>query len=113
MIAALDVFMTDVAYHVPWSADDPAGGPPEFGTPTRRRCRIEEGTWNVMNAEGQEVVSRRRVFVEGPLTLDARDRLILQDSLPTEEDIRFAPLIIRPALQKDVDGTIDHAEVYL
>ena len=112
MRAAFHRMLTDIVYHAPFLDDDASGAPPTFGPVVRRRCRIERGNFNVLNAQGQEVPTKNRIFLDGSVTIDPRDRLVLDVDAPTIEDVERASPIMALAVQREPHGVIHHVEVW-
>lgn len=52
-------------------------GAPQFGAGVVHRARIEWGPKNVLNAQGQEVVSGARIYLDRTTALDSRSRVTL------------------------------------
>ena len=52
-------------------------GAPTFGSAISYKARIEWGPKNVLDAQGQEVVSKARVFIATSNAIDTRSRITL------------------------------------
>lgn len=111
MRAAFYRLLTDLVQHVPYAGE--VSGAPTYGSVVERRARIEHARKAVRNAAGEFVESQALVFVEGPLSMDVRDALLLQATTPTATEIAQASPILALALVKDIDGTVHHAEAYV
>lgn len=79
-------------------------GNPQFGAPVAYRCRIAGGARDVTNAQGQEVVSNRRIFVSTTAAIDTRSRI----TLPTRCSPTNPPIIKVEAVSgaRDVHHTV-------
>jgi hypothetical protein len=104
MHEALQRLLTDTIEHHAYLGQDSYGAP-LYAPLVRRLCRLEAMVRRVVDAQGQERVSRSRCFFDGDVTLTLRDKLLLPDGT--------SPPILQLASVKDVDGSVDHWELVL
>jgi hypothetical protein len=95
---------TDTVQHAAYAGQD-AYGKPNYATPVSRSARVEYKVRRVVDATGQERVSRSRVFLDGDVTIDMRDQLVLSDGTRPPILVLYSP--------KDLDGNVSHHEVSL
>lgn len=77
----------------PFTGNDGYGAP-QFGAGTSYRARIEWGPKNVMNAQGQEVVSNARIFIATTAAIDSRSQV----TMPAGRGPANPPIImVKPA----------------
>ena len=81
-------------------------GAPQFGAGVSYRARIEWGPKNVMNAQGQEVVSSARIYVSCKTAFDSRSRVTLPAGRgPVNPPI----LLVKPATgMRGIHHTVIH-----
>lgn len=72
-------FMHQVITIEPLTGRDPQGGEPTYGPPQRYRGRIVDKNQLVVDAEGQERLSRTTVWVYGAPMVGGSDRVTLPD----------------------------------
>lgn len=84
-----------------------------FDLPVQRRARIDRSTRQIRNAAGEFVNSEALVFIEGPVLINERDALLMQNDTPTDAELLAAAPIIKVDHVSDIDGTISHAEVFV
>lgn len=104
MHQALLAMLTDTVIHAAYVSQD-AYGKPVYGTPMSHPARVEYKVRRVVDATGQERVSRSRVFLDGDVTLDLRDRFTLPDGTMPPILVLYSP--------RDLNGSVDHHEVSL
>lgn len=104
MQAALRAMLTDTLVHAAYLTQDGYGAP-IYAAAVSIPARIEWEIRRVVDAMGQERVSRCKVFLDGAVVIDLRDQLILPDGTK--------PPLLSLASPRDLDGTIAHHEVML
>ena len=104
MHSALTAMLTDTVQHAVATGQGDYGQP-LAGPPVARAARIEYKVRRIVNAQGQEVISRCRVFVDGTTPVGIQDTVVLEDGT--------APKIQLVYCVKDVDGSAHHYEVML
>lgn len=103
MHRALQALLTDTVSHAAYTGQDGYGSP-IFATAVTHPCRIEEKTRRIVTAQGQEAMSRGKLFFDGDVAIGLRDRLTFEDGT-------------RPALQlvymvRDETGAVNHSEIF-
>lgn len=78
-------------------------GKETFSAPVSRRCYVEPSTRQVLNADGETVVTSARVYMAGVFGWSVTDKLILPDG--------SSPPIIRVATFYDETGAPHHEVV--
>ena len=104
MDRALVAMLTDTITHAAYVSQD-AYGKPTYATGVSRPARVEYKVRRVVDATGQEKVSRAKVFLDGTVTLDLRDRITLSDSSTAPILLLYSP--------HELDGSVSHHEVSL
>ena len=104
MHSALRAMLTDTVSHAVATGQDDYGQP-TYAPATARPARIEYKVRRIRNAQGDEVISRCRVFLEGSPAVGIQDQLLLPDGT--------APKIQLAYEVHDVDGSPHHCEVLL
>ncbi len=102
MDAALRALLTDTVTLAAYTSQDVYGSP-TYASPQTVPARIEYKVRRVVDHTGQERVSRARVFLDGDVVLDLRDRVTLPDGT--------SPPILALYSVRDVDGSISHHEI--
>src|ERR1044072_392029 len=102
MQGALQALLTDHLLHEPYVGQDEYGAP-QYGAGTLRPARVEYTMRRGMTAQGQEAVSRARVFFDGDANIQLRDRVTLPDATQ--------PAMLMLNKVSGVDGMVDHFEV--
>lgn len=104
MDAVFQALLTETLTIAAYTGVQDGYGQPTFGSPVSVPARLEYKTRRIVTATGDERLSRCRAFLEGTLTLDLRDKLILPDGTSPPMQLIYAP--------RDEGGAIDHYEVY-
>jgi hypothetical protein len=104
MDPALAALLTDTISHATYTGQD-SYGTPTWATPVSHPARIEWRVRRMMTAQGEERISTVRVFLEGTVVVEPRDKLVLSDGT--------APAIQRVTRLTDETGAWHHTEVYL
>ena len=78
MDAALQAMLTDQVTYQRYVSQDGYGAP-TFATGIVLPARIEYKLRRIVNAQGEERMSRAKVFLDGAIPLDLRDKLVLPD----------------------------------
>lgn len=104
MHRALLAMLTETITQEVFAAQD-AYGKPIYSAPVSLAARVEYKPRRVVDATGQERVSRATVFLDGTAVLGMRDRLTLPDGTSSPIMQLYGP--------RDVNGSIDHWEATL
>jgi hypothetical protein len=99
---ALRAMLTDTMTKEAYTGQD-SYGKPTFASPVSLAARVQFLLQRVVDATGQERVSRATVFVNGDVVIDLRDRLTFADGTSSP--------ILRLYSPKDLNGAIDHWEI--
>ena len=99
MLAAL---LTETCLLEAYSGVQDSYGTPQYAAPVQLPARVEYGPTRIVTAQGEERLSRARVFLDGTVAIDLRDRLTLPDST--------TPALLVVAPMRDETGAIDHWE---
>lgn len=78
-------------------------GTPQYAAPVSLPARVEYAPTRIVTAQGEERLSRARVFLDGNIMVDLRDRLTLPDST--------TPALLVVAPMRDETGAVDHIEL--
>ena len=99
MHPALQRLLTETLSHYAFTGHD-AYGKPVYGPEQQHPARVEFRIRKVVDMTGVERVSRARVFFDGDVVLDLRDKVVLTDGT--------APPIIVAYSPRDIHGARDH-----
>lgn len=102
MDAALLDLLTDTVQLRTWTGHD-SYGQPTYAAPVAHPARVEHKTRRLTTAQGQEVLSRCRVFLTGDVTVTLRDALTLDDGT--------SPAILDVVQVRDEVGQVHHWEI--
>ena len=99
----LAVMLTAQVAHQRYLSQD-GYGTPTFAAPVMLPALVEYKIRRIVTAQGEERMSRAKVFLDGNVVLDLRDKLTLEDGTS-------------PALQlvyqvRDEGGAVHHIECY-
>ena len=78
MHPALRSMMTETIQHAPYLGRD-AYGAPTHGSLTVQPARVQYVSKRFTNAQGQELMSRAIVYVNGTLVVGIQDKVVLDD----------------------------------
>lgn len=104
MHAALAMLLTDTVSHATYTGQDGYGAP-TYAAAVTHPCRVEYKIRRITNAQGEERVSRARLFFDGDVVIGLRDKLVLEDET--------APAIQLIYRVRDETGALDHVEVWI
>lgn len=102
MHPALSVMLTDVLTRYPYTGQD-AYGKPIYGPPQTHPGRLEFHIRRHEEPIATERSSNARLFLDGTVPLDLRDKLVLTDGT--------TPPILSAYRLRDVDGTLAHWQI--
>lgn len=103
MDPALQALLTATVTIAPYTGQD-AYGKAQYGPAQTVPARVQFRLQRLTDATGQERVSRAKVFVDGDVTLDLRDRVTLPDGT--------MPPILTLYKVSDLDGAVSHWETF-
>lgn len=104
MEQALRNLLTETVGHAVYLSQD-AYGKPTYAAAQPRLGRLEEHTQRVTTAQGQERVTRARLFLDGLPAVGLRDQLTLPDGTQPE--------ILSLSAVRSLQGSIHHYEILL
>jgi len=99
MNAPMRAWLTDVITQEPYAGQD-AYGKPTYGAPFTRPGRLEYANRLIMSQAGTQRVSTTRLYLNGDIAVDLRDRITLANGLTTPIQVLASP--------RTVQGAIDH-----
>lgn len=102
MLSGTKRWLKQTVTHYPFSAF--SAGVPTFGTATTRACRIERTLQNIITTEGSEVVSTLQIYLDGSISVNAKDKFVLPDST--------SPPILSVGEQVGPDGSVWMKVIY-
>jgi hypothetical protein len=102
---ALAALLTETVTHEAFTGVQDAYGAPAFAGSVTHPARVEFTVRRIVDHTGQERMSRCKVFLDGDVTIDLRDRLVLPDGT--------APPILALSSPRDLSGNVSHWEVSL
>lgn len=103
MRRALRKLLTDTVQHSAFAGRDKQAAP-FYGPAVPRSARVDDVHRLVRARDGSQQVTHSMAFIEGPVTVEPEDQIRLPNGT--------TPPIIAVEHVKDVNGTVDHAEVY-
>ena len=104
METAFRALLTETVTHAAYAGQD-GYGTPTYGKGHSRPARVQYTIRRIVNAQGQEVLSRCKVFLDSDASLTLKDRLTLADG--TSPPLQ----LLSPV--RDETGTLSHYEVWL
>lgn len=102
MDPALQTMLVTPVPHAAYTGMD-AYGKPSYGAPVTQMARVEFRLRTVVDATGAERMSRARVFLNGTVQMDIKDKVTLPDGT--------TPPILALYEVFEVDGSRSHWEV--
>lgn len=102
MDVVLQALLTEIVIHERYLEVQDSYGTPQYAAPVQLPARVEHAPTRIVTAEGEERLSRARVFLDGTVEIDLRDRITLPDST------RPAILVVAP--MRD-ETTVHHWEI--
>ena len=104
MHPGLQEFLTQTVTHAAATGHD-GYGDPTYAPAVPRLAYIEYTVRRMLNAYGEEIISRAQVFLETTPPVAIQDRLILPDG--TSQKLQLVSSV------HDSDGLLHHYKVYL
>lgn len=103
MDPVLAALLTETVTLEAYTGTQDSYGTPQYAAPVQLPARVEYAPTRIVTAQGEERLSRARVFLDGTVTVDLRDRLTLPDTTQ--------PALLVVAPMRDEVGAVDHIEI--
>lgn len=103
MDPVLVALLTETVIHEAYTGVQDSYGTPTYAPPVTLPARVEPSPQRIATQAGEERLSRARVFLDGNVQIDLRDRITLPDGTQ--------PAILTAMVLNDEYGRPDHWEM--